>query len=161
MRVLITGHLGYIGPVAIKLFKETGHHVVGLDTGYFLDCITPSEDVILPDEEINRDIRDVQPSDIEDIDAVVHLAALSNDPMGELNPSLTAAINYSAGIRFARLCKEAGVSRFIFASSCSIYGAAGDSDRPLDETAPFNPVSAYAVSKVRMEVSLSELADGG
>jgi len=159
MRVLITGHAGYVGPVMVRLFKEAGHFVCGFDTGYFRECVRKSR-APAPDREIVKDVRDVSPSDLKGIEVVVHLAALSNDPMGALNPALTLEINHAASIRLARAAKQAGTSRFIFASSCSIYGAAGDSPRPLDETAPFNPVSAYAVSKVKTEADLLQLADG-
>ena len=159
MKVLITGHLGYIGPIAIRVFKAAGHHVTGLDVGYFRDCIASGAVAAAPHDEIVRDIRDVRPEDVAGMDAVLHLAGLSNDPMGQLNPELTYDINHQATIRLAKLAKEAGASRFIFASSCSIYGAAGANDRPLNESAPQNPVSAYAVSKVRSEEGLSELAD--
>jgi nucleoside-diphosphate-sugar epimerase len=159
MHILMTGHLGYIGPVMIRLFKQQGLTVTGLDVGYFRDCIPGGDDIVAPDREIVRDIRSVRPEDLEGVDAVVHLAALSNDPMGEFDPTITHAINLEASLRVARLAKAAGAERFVFASSCSIYGAAGGSERPLDETAPFNPVSAYAVSKVKMEEGLHELAD--
>jgi nucleoside-diphosphate-sugar epimerase len=160
MRILVTGHLGYIGPIMIAVCKEAGHVVTGLDTGYFHDCILSGSDVPAPDKEIIRDIRNVRMEDLEGIDAIIHLAALSNDPLGQLDPELTLDINSTASIRLATMAKEAGVSRFIFASSCSIYGAANN-ETTLDETAPFNPVSAYAVSKVRTESALSKLAGDG
>jgi len=161
MRTMITGHLGYIGPIMVQFFKNAGHWVCGLDTGYFRDCIGRGSAVVAPDREILKDIRDVLPEDLEGIDVVVHLAALSNDPMGALNPALTFDINHAACIRLAGAAKQAGVSRFLFASSCSIYGAAGNSGTPLDETAVFNPVSAYAASKVKTEEDLLKLADDG
>jgi nucleoside-diphosphate-sugar epimerase len=157
MHILVTGHLGYIGPIMIRTCKEAGHLVTGLDTGYFRDCIQNGEEAVAPDKEIVRDIREVRTQDLESIDAIIHLAALSNDPLGQLDPELTFDINSAASIRLATMAKEAGVSRFIFASSCSIYGAAKN-EMALDETAPVNPVSAYAVSKVRTEAVLSELA---
>lgn len=157
MRVMITGHLGYIGPTMVRLFKEAGHFVAGLDTGYFRDCLS-SETTIAPDAELTKDIRRVDKHDLQGYDHIVHLAALSNDPMGELAPELTLQINYEASVRTARLAKEAGVGRFIFASSCSLYGAA-DTTAPLTEEAALNPVSAYAVSKAKTEAALSELAD--
>lgn len=156
MRVMITGHGGYIGPVAVRLFESAGHDVIGLDVGYFTDCV--SGDVPAPHRERQVDLREISPSDLEGIDAVVHLAALSNDPLGKINPRLTHEINFQGGLRLARIAKAAGVRRFAFASSCSIYGAAGGQDR-LDETAPFAPVSAYALSKVQMEAALQALAD--
>lgn len=158
MRVMITGHLGFIGPIIIGVFKEAGHHITGLDVGYFSECIDPSSYAIAPDREIHSDIREVKREHFEDIDCIVHLAAISNDPMGELNPDVTVDVNYEATLLTARLAKAAGVGRFVFASSCSMYGAAGQLGA-LDETAELNPVSAYAVSKTRAEDALTELAD--
>jgi nucleoside-diphosphate-sugar epimerase len=161
MRVLITGHLGFIGPAMVAAFKGSGHHVTGLDIGYFYECKVAGRAVPPPDAQIIKDVRDVEASDFDGIDAVVHLAALSNDPMGALRPELTYDINLNASVRTAELAKQAGVGRFVFASSCSIYGAAANSAEALDETAPFNPVSAYAVSKVKTEEALRALADDG
>jgi nucleoside-diphosphate-sugar epimerase len=157
MRVLITGHLGYIGPTMVRIFKEAGHFVAGLDTCYFRECFD-SESAVTPDIELTKDIRQVELQDLQGYDCIVHLAALSNDPMGELAPELTLQINYEASARTASLAKEAGVGRFIFASSCSLYGAA-DTTAPLTEEATLNPVSAYAVSKAKTEAALSNLAD--
>ena len=157
MRILITGHMGYIGPVMVREFKRAGHFGAGLDSGFFRECLT-SEDEIRPDREVIKDIRHVQTDDITGFDCIVHLAALSNDPLGEFAPELTLQINYEASVRTAQLAKAAGVGRFIFASSCSLYGAA-DTWQVLAEDAPLNPVSAYAVSKVRAEAALRELAD--
>jgi nucleoside-diphosphate-sugar epimerase len=161
MRVLVTGHLGFIGPIMVTTLKEAGHHVTGLDVGYFGDCKVNGRTVPTPDREIIKDVRDVEAQDFDGIDAVVHLAALSNDPMGALKPELTYDINLNASARVAALAKAAGVGRFVFASSCSIYGAADGASQALDETAPFNPVSAYAVSKVKTEEALNALADDG
>lgn len=157
MRVLITGHQGYIGTVMVGAFKRAKHFVAGLDTGYFRECLLdePGDE---PDVEIAKDIRQATVEDLRGMDCVVHLAALSNDPMGELAPELTQQINYEATVRTAQLAKAAGVARFVFASSCSLYGAAS-SDEQLEEAAAFNPVSAYAVSKVKSELALRELAD--
>ena len=140
--------------------KTRGHRVTGLDIGYFEGCLAdPDQDVPL-DRQIRRDIRDVAAEDLDGIDAVIHLAGLSNDPMGELNPRLTHDINMEGTRRLGRLAKRAGVGRFVFASSCSIYGTAGGAEA-LAETAPLGPVSAYAVSKAQSEVALSTLADSG
>jgi len=158
MRVLITGHMGYIGPVMVRVFKRAGHFVGGLDTGFFGEYLTSSEEDIRPDVEIVKDIRDIEAVDVDGFDCIVHLAALSSDPMGELAPELTMKINYEASVRAARVAKAARVGRFVFASSCSLYGAAGTSE-PLTEEAAFNPVSTYAVSKVKTELALRELAD--
>jgi nucleoside-diphosphate-sugar epimerase len=159
MKVLITGYCGYVGPIMVRMFKEAGHSVHGLDVGYFKDCLRPGRNVVSPDNEIHMDLRDITPAPLEGLDVVVHLAALSNDPMGALNPALTFEINHLASINLAKAAKKAGVARFLFASSCSVYGAAGDNLNPLDETAPFNPVSAYAISKVKTEADLQGLAD--
>jgi nucleoside-diphosphate-sugar epimerase len=158
MRVLVTGHLGYIGPVLIDVFRRGGATITGLDVGYFRSCTVGGRSVSAPDREIVKDIRAVTSADFESQDIVVHLAALSNDPMGALNEQLTYDINLEASLGAARAAKAAGVQRFIFASSCSIYGA-GDTSKALDETASFNPVSAYAVSKVETEKGLMEMAD--
>lgn len=138
--------------------KARGHQVVGLDIGYFEECLTDPRQEVPPDRQIRRDIRDVATEDLEGIEAVIHLAGLSNDPMGELNPRLTHDINMEGTRRLARLAKQAGIGRFVFASSCSIYGAAGGAEA-LGEMAPLGPVSAYAVSKAHSEVALSVLAD--
>ncbi len=159
MHLLITGNTGFIGPVMTRLAKAWGHEVTGLDVGYFKDNIPAGRADIPPDRQIWRDIREVQASDLDGVDAIIHLAGLSNDPMGALNAQLTYDINLDSTIRLGELAKQAGIGRFVFASSCSIYGAAGESPAPLDETAPFNPVSAYAVSKVKSEEGLSALAD--
>jgi len=156
-KVLVTGHLGYIGRVLVKVLQDAGHAVTGCDTGYFEEC-----DAVTSRSEpglCRKDIRDLTEGDLEGFDAVVHLAALSNDPMGELDRELTAQINYEASVRVARLAKDNGVRRFLFSSSCSIYGAAGDEDQP--ETAPLKPLSAYAESKVRTEEALDKLAGDG
>lgn len=159
MRVLITGHLGYIGPVMIWLLKEHGHTVTGLDIGYFRSCNVAGQTLVPPDTEIVKDVRYVTPEDLIGQDAVIHLAALSNDPMGALNPELTYDINLRASILVAKCARKVGVSRFVFASSCSIYGASTDVTRGLSEKAGFNPLSAYAISKVKTEEALRALAD--
>lgn len=161
MRILITGHCGYIGPVATRLFHQAGHEVVGFDTGYFRDLVEVTHPVCVPDMEIAGDIRELTGKVFDDIDGVFHLAALSNDPLGDIAAGQTHSINTQGTIRCAQLAKDAGVSRFVFASSCSIYGAAANSTTPLDENAPIAPVSAYAVSKVEAEEALLAMADEG
>jgi nucleoside-diphosphate-sugar epimerase len=158
MKVLVTGHLGYIGPVLLRLLKEGGHSVTGLDSGYFDECLVPGETEVQPDRSIVRDLRQIEKADLEGHDAIVHLAGLSNDPLGQVAPKLTEDINDLASIRMAKMAKAAGIKRFVFASSCSLYGAA-DNSKPLTEEAAFNPVSAYAVSKVHCEQALSAMAD--
>ena len=155
MRVLVTGHDGYIGHVLVPLLQQRGHDVVGLDSGLFESCgFGPSE---LKVPAIAKDLRQVDVSDLRGFDAVLHLAGLSNDPLGDLSPQITYDINHAASVRLARLAKQAGVSRFVFSSSCSNYGAAGDA--PLDETAGFNPVTPYAESKVWVERDVAPMAD--
>ena len=159
LKVLVTGHLGYIGPIVIRMLHERGHQTLGLDVGYFDEHEIPCKYSERPNFEINADVRTVSGDVFEGVDGIIHLAAISNDPMGQLNPEITRQINYLGGMRVANLAKKAGVERFVFASSCSIYGNAGWANKPLDESAEFNPVSAYAVSKVDMEASLADLAD--
>jgi nucleoside-diphosphate-sugar epimerase len=157
MRILVTGHNGYIGSVMVPFLQAAGHEVFGLDADWFEPCLLPGRPAGRPVPALRKDLRDVEPRDLCSFEAVLHLAGLSNDPLGNLDSSLTYEINDAASIRFARLAKEAGVERFLFSSSCSTYGAAGDDF--LDETAAFNPVTRYGVSKVRLEAQLHELAD--
>lgn len=156
MRVLVTGHAGYIGAVLIPVLHGEGHEVVGLDSMLFDGC--DLLDVERPDRLITRDLRDVSAADLADVDAVVHLGALSNDPLGDLNPHVTYDINRDASIHLAGLTKAAGITRFVFASSCSLYGA-GVGDDLLDENAAFNPVTPYGESKIQVEQALAGLAD--
>ena len=155
MRVLVTGHNGYIGTVLVPMLQEAGHDVVGLDNYLYEDC-TFGEDVAdVP--ALRMDVRDVTAAELEGFEAVLHLAAISNDPVGDLAPDTTFEINHRAASRLAQTAKEAGVSRFIFSSSCSLYGKAGDDS--LDEEAAFNPVTPYGESKVLAEQDMRELAD--
>jgi len=155
VKVLITGHYGYIGTILVPMVQAAGHEVTGLDNYMFEGC-TFDRDV--PDIPAMRmDVRDVEVENLRGFDAVMHLAGLSNDPLGDLNPDITYEINHRASIRLARLAKEAGVSRFIFSSSCSNYGAGGDD--MLDEQADFNPVTPYGESKVFVERDLAQMAD--
>lgn len=157
MKILVTGHLGYIGSVLVPRLLARGDDVFGLDAGFFEPCFLPGRPVPGAVAPVARDLRLVEPADLEGFDAVVHLAALSNDPLGNLDGDLTYEINERASARFADLAKAAGVRRFVFASSCSTYGASGDA--MLDEQAAFNPVTPYGFSKVRLEQHLLTLAD--
>jgi nucleoside-diphosphate-sugar epimerase len=157
MRVLVTGHKGYIGTVLVPLLMAAGHDVVGMDSDLYEQCTFGDEDGIQDIPALKKDIRDVEASDLEGFEAVIHLAALSNDPLGDLNPTLTYEINHAASVRLAELAKEMGITRFIFSSSCSTYGAAGED--LLNEEAAFNPVTPYGVSKVWVERDVAKLAD--
>lgn len=153
--VLITGHRGYIGSVMTPYLAGQGYQVVGLDTGYFNECTAVEDDLVV--EELARDIRDVERSDLTDIYAVIHLAALSNDPIGNLDEGWTEDINHRATVRLATMAKAASVRRFLFSSSCIMYGMSALES--VDETAPLAPETAYARSKVTGEEALRGLAD--
>lgn len=154
MRILITGHTGYIGTVMAPFLADAGHEVTGLDSDLFEQCTFGEEPRKFP--SIRKDLRDIEAKDLKGFEAVIHLAGLSNDPLGNLNPNLTYDINHHASVRLARLAKEVGVKRYLFSSSCSTYGAAGD--KILDETADFNPVTPYGRSKVLVEQEVAQLA---
>ncbi|MCB2052668.1 MAG: NAD(P)-dependent oxidoreductase [Geminicoccaceae bacterium] len=156
MRVLVTGHDGYIGQVLVPMLQEAGHEVVGLDSMLFDGCDFPGQPRASC-ETIVKDIREVERRDLDGFEAVLHLAGLSNDPLGDLEPQTTYAINHEASVRLARLAREAGVARFVFSSSCSNYGASGDGF--LTEEAPFHPVTPYAESKVWVERDVAPLAN--
>ncbi|MBS0015346.1 MAG: SDR family oxidoreductase [Arthrospira sp. SH-MAG29] len=155
MKLLLTGHKGYIGTVLVPMLLAKKHEVIGLDSDIFKQCTFGEGITEIP--EICKDIRDIEASDVEGFDAILHLAGLSNDPLGNLNPELTYQINHQASVKLAKLAKEAGVGRYIFSSSCSNYGAGGDDW--LTEESPFNPVTPYGISKVMVEEDVSKLAD--
>ncbi len=154
MRVLVTGHRGYIGSLLVPLLQDAGHDVRGLDSDLYAGCTFAGDLPEIP--WIRKDVRDVERADLADCDAVVHLAGLSNDPLGDLDPGLTDAVNHAASVRLAELARDSGVGRFLFASSCSNYGAAGDA--LLDESADFNPVTPYGRSKVAVEGDVAPMA---
>lgn len=155
--ILLTGHLGYIGSVMAPFLTNAGYRVVGLDTGYFADCtLVPDR---LPIPEIRKDIRDLTADDVRGFDAVIHLAALSNDPIGNLDKRWTEEINHDATVRLAELAREAGTRRFVFSSSCIMYGLS--SENVVDEESPLAPQTEYARSKVKSEMALRELAADG
>ncbi|NNH70780.1 SDR family oxidoreductase [Nocardia uniformis] len=157
MRVLVTGHQGYLGTVMVPVLRAAGHEVVGLDSGFFAECVLGQAPEDPPGLAV--DLRDVTVEQLAGFDVVIHLAALSNDPLGALAPQITYDINHHASVRLARLAKAAGVRRFLYASTCSVYGAAGDG--LVTEDAPLRPLTPYAVSKVRVEDDVAAIADSG
>ena len=157
MKVLVTGHDGYIGTVLVPVLQAAGHEVVGLDNGLFRDCGFGPSAVPIP--ALDLDLRSIQIDNLRGFDAVIHLAGISNDPVGDLNPQCTYDINHLASVRLATLAKRAGISRFLFSSSCSLYGSAGEGY--VDETAGFNPLTPYGESKILVEQDVAALADDG
>ncbi len=155
MKVFVTGHRGYIGAHLVDLLKQGGHYVTGCDLNLFDGC--GWEPVVRPDKELIKDVRQISPTDIEGHDCIMHLAAISNDPMGALDPELTFSVNRDGSINLARLARQTGVGRFLFSGSCSVYGQGEKLD--LDENAAFNPITAYAKSKIDTEREVSLLAD--
>jgi nucleoside-diphosphate-sugar epimerase len=158
VKILVTGHDGYIGSVFTPMARAAGYAVTGLDAFWFKGCALGPEPEPVP--MLRLDVRDAAVEQFRGFDAVVHLAAISNDPLGHLDPERTYEINHLGSVRIAQLAKRAGIERFIFASSCSLYGAASPDDL-LTESAPFNPVTPYGESKVLAERDLSILADDG
>lgn len=160
MRVLLTGHKGYIGTILGPMLQKEGYDVMGFDNDLFDGCVFGDESVCARISDIpyiRKDIRDVSSSDLKNIDSVIHLCALSNDPLGNFNPEVTLEINYEASVKLAKLAKKAGVQRYLYTSSCSVYGAAGT--EIVNENSRLNPVTPYGVSKAQAEKEIQKLAD--
>lgn len=157
MKILVTGHLGYIGTVLVPMLLKNGHDVVGMDADWYSACTFGDAKQIAPVKNIKKDIRQAQVSDLRGFDTVMHLAALSNDPLGSYNPELTDEINHKASVRLAEMAREAGVKHFIFSSTCSNYGVAGDNF--IDENGSFHPYTPYAKAKVAAEMGLKPMSD--
>lgn len=154
-KILVTGSEGYIGSVLMPRLKEKGYDIIGYDSCFYQKG-NLTNNYLSDYKIINKDIRDIKEKDLKDIDVVIHLAALSNDPLGKINENLTYDINYKASINLAKIAKKANVKRFIYASSCSLYGAA---DKVLTEEDTPNPQTAYGKSKILAEKDISKLAD--
>ncbi len=157
MKILITGNLGYIGNILTEELLKEDYKIIGFDTLFYGDKNLYEFKFSREFQQIKKDIRDIELKEIKGVDSIIHLAALSNDPLGEINPNLTNDINFLSSLRLAKLAKKANVSRFLFSSSCSIYGET--KEEMLNETATMKPLSAYAHSKVNLERELSKLAD--
>jgi nucleoside-diphosphate-sugar epimerase len=159
MKILITGTEGYIGSILAPILMATGHDVIGVDTGFYRDgwLYSNHHDTPFQPKMLNKDLRNLEPSDLEGIEAVIHLAELSNDPLGQNNPEVTYKINHQGSVNLAALCKDAGINRFVYTSSCSVYGA-GSGDF-LDEKSAVNPQTAYAECKVMVEKDVGAMAD--
>ena len=150
MKILVTGNLGYIGSVLVEKLINNGNLITGLDCGFYKDC--DLYEYVKPQKQIIKDIRLVEKSDLNEIEAIIHLAALSNDPLGELIPGITSEINYTSTIKFAKMAKKAGVKKYIFSSTCSVYG--DTKSKVLSESSATNPISEYAKSSLKVEKEL-------